>query len=80
MGTAAGFFGITYQGAVNGLASVTLSIFNMVRARPALAASWREEAAAATPPVAGRHAPSPSPLGGPRPLVAVARGRVACHA
>ena len=31
MGTAAGFFGITYQGAVNGLASVTLSIFNMVR-------------------------------------------------
>ena len=33
MGTAAGFFGITYQGAVNGLASVTLSIFNMVRAR-----------------------------------------------
>jgi len=29
MGTAAGFFGITYQGAVNGLASVTLSIFNM---------------------------------------------------
>ena len=35
MGTAAGFFGITYQGAVNGLASVTLSIFNMVRAGPA---------------------------------------------
>ena len=32
MGTAAGFFGITYQGAVNGLASITLSIFNMVRA------------------------------------------------
>ena len=31
MGTAAGFFGITYQGAVNGLASVTLSVFNMVR-------------------------------------------------
>ena len=30
MGTAAGFFGITYQGAVNGLASNTLSIFNMV--------------------------------------------------
>jgi len=29
MGTAAGFFGITYQGAVNGLASNTLSIFNM---------------------------------------------------
>jgi len=28
MGTAAGFFGITYQGASNGLASVTLSIFN----------------------------------------------------
>lgn len=34
MGTAAGFFGITYQGAANGLASVTLSIFNMVRFRP----------------------------------------------
>lgn len=33
MGTAAGFFGITYQGSVNGLASVTLSIFNMVRWR-----------------------------------------------
>ena len=33
MGTAAGFFGITYQGAVNGLASITLSIFNLVRAR-----------------------------------------------
>ena len=31
MGTASGFFGITYQGAVNGLASQTLSIFNMVR-------------------------------------------------
>ena len=31
MGTAAGFFGITYQGSLNGLASVTLSIFNMVR-------------------------------------------------
>lgn len=29
MGTAAGFFGLTYQGAVNGLASNTLSIFNM---------------------------------------------------
>ena len=29
MGTAAGFFGITYQGSVNGLASITLSIFNM---------------------------------------------------
>ena len=29
MGTAAGFFGITYQGAVNGLASVTLSVYNM---------------------------------------------------
>jgi len=29
MGTAAGFFGITYQGPVNGLASNTLSIFNM---------------------------------------------------
>jgi len=29
MATAAGFFGITYQGAVNGLASVTLSVFNM---------------------------------------------------
>jgi len=29
MGTAAGFFGITYQGAVNGLASNTLSVFNM---------------------------------------------------
>jgi len=29
MGTAAGFFGITYQGAVNGLASITLSVFNM---------------------------------------------------
>ena len=28
MGTSAGFFGITYQGATNGLASVTLSIFN----------------------------------------------------
>jgi hypothetical protein len=32
MGTAAGFFGITYQGSVNGLASLTLSVFNMVRA------------------------------------------------
>ena len=31
MGTSAGFFGITCQGAVNGLASCTLSIFNMVR-------------------------------------------------
>ena len=31
MGTAAGFFGITYQGPVNGLASNTLSVFNMVR-------------------------------------------------
>ena len=31
MGTASGLFGITYQGAVNGLASQTLSIFNMVR-------------------------------------------------
>jgi hypothetical protein len=29
MGTSAGFFGITCQGAVNGLASNTLSIFNM---------------------------------------------------
>jgi len=29
MGTAAGFFGITYQGASNGLASLTLSIFNV---------------------------------------------------
>ncbi|KAL1528364.1 hypothetical protein AB1Y20_009717 [Prymnesium parvum] len=29
MGTAAGFFGLTYQGPVNGLASNTLSIFNM---------------------------------------------------
>lgn len=35
MGTSAGFFGITYQGASNGLASVTLSIFNVVcRRRP----------------------------------------------
>lgn len=32
MGTAAGFFGITYQGASNGLASLTLSIFNVVGA------------------------------------------------
>ena len=29
MGTSAGFFGITYQGASNGLASITLSIFNV---------------------------------------------------
>jgi len=29
MGTAAGFFGVTAQGAVNGLASLSLSIFNM---------------------------------------------------
>ena len=29
MGTSAGFFGITYQGSSNGLASVTLSIYNM---------------------------------------------------
>ena len=29
MGTSAGFFGITCQGPVNGLASLTLSIFNM---------------------------------------------------
>ena len=31
MGTSAGFFGITCQGPVNGLASNTLSVFNMVR-------------------------------------------------
>lgn len=30
MGTSAGFFGITYQGATNGLASQTLSVFNVV--------------------------------------------------
>jgi len=29
MGTSAGFFGITYQGATNGLASQTLSVFNV---------------------------------------------------
>ena len=47
MGTAAGFFGITYQGAVNGLASVTLSIFNMVRRLPARGSQLPSAAAAA---------------------------------
>ena len=54
MGTAAGFFGITYQGAVNGLASNTLSIFNMVRPSPSLS-SCPSNTDALLPSDVGRH-------------------------
>ena len=46
MGTSAGFFGITCQGAVNGLASCTLSIFNMVRPPLHLATTPRRQSQA----------------------------------